>query len=62
MPAPRFLTPRQAYAFAGTTADEEIDTIIAEIDKDGNGEIDYQEFCDVRHSSLRNNTCLYFAC
>ncbi len=27
--------------------DEEIDAIIAEIDKDGNGEIDYQEFVDM---------------
>ena len=33
--------------------DEEIEKIIQEVDKDGNGEIDYQEFCDmVRKSSF----------
>ncbi|GAB4824128.1 hypothetical protein N2152v2_011174 [Parachlorella kessleri] len=38
---------REALKAGGTSVDEEIDAIIAEIDKDGNGEIDYQEFVDM---------------
>lgn len=37
-----------------TVNDKELETILKEVDQDGNGEIDFNEFCSVMHRMVKN--------